>query len=86
MFDKLSDIEVAACGLDEIKIWLKLLYDEYLSAGNLSDERFGDLEVAFSGLMRLTEIARLRLTVAIKSSYTEWQNIKQRIETGGKEQ
>ena len=86
MFDKLSDIEGAACGLDEIKIWLKLLYDEYLSAGNLSDERFGDLEVAFSGLMRLTEIACLRLTVAIKSSYTEWQNIKQRIETGGKEQ
>lgn len=79
MFEKLNTIEVAMCGFDEVKTWLWVLYKEYLSGGQISDKEFGELESAFNGLLRLTEIVHKGLDSAIKAAYEDTKEIKERV-------
>ena len=79
MFEKLNTIEVAMCGFDEVKTWMWVLYKEYLSGGHISDKEFGELESAFNGLLRLTEIVHKGLDSAIKAAYEETKEIKERV-------
>ena len=77
MFEKLNTIEVAMCGFDEVKTWV--LYKEYLSGGQISDKEFCELESAFNGLLRLTEIVHKGLDSAIRAAYEETKEIKERV-------
>ena len=79
MFEKLNAIEVAMCGFDEVKTWLWVLYKEYRSGGHISDKEFCELESAFNGLLRLTEIVHKGLDSAIRAAYKETKEIKERV-------
>ena len=79
MFEKINAIEVAMCGFDEVKTWLWVLYKEYLSGGHISDKEFSELESAFNGLLRLTEIVHKGLDSAIRAAYKETKEMKERV-------
>ena len=79
MFEKLNTIEVAMCGFDEVKTWMWVLYKEYLGGRHISDKEYCELESAFNGLLRLTEIVHKGLESAIRAAYEENRKIKERV-------